>query len=373
MSFRLFIYYCALCGGWAALAGFFFGLVSPTNAIPSAGVKGMFLGMSIALALGMVDAVFVLGGRRIGQIIMRVGTAVLLGCVGGMVGGMLGQLLLGWSGAQSALAGIFFVFGWTFTGLLVGTAVGAFELLSNVVREKNLNMGIRVVLLLLLILGTALSATLGVLGLGFSNSVLIILSAFFLITAIVAALILSAVLGKDLGKDFRSARAKLVKCLSGGAIGGLLGGVLAFALKIVWAGVFTGKDADTLWSPTATGFVALGMCIGLLVGLAQVILKEAWIKVEAGFRPGRELILGKEITTIGRGEGCDLGLFGDMECEKMHARIVLAGHQYFVEDTGTPGGTYVNDHRVNGRSPLKTGDVIRVGKSLVRFREKRKK
>ena len=28
-----------------------------------------------------------------------------------------------------------------------------------------------------------------------------------------------------------------------------------------------------------------------MIGLAQVILKEAWIKVDAGFRAGRELIL----------------------------------------------------------------------------------
>jgi len=368
MSFRLFIYYCALCGGWAALVGFFLGLVSPQSAIASAGAKGLFLGMCIALALGLVDAIFVLGGRRFGQIIMRVGSAVLLGCVGGMIGGMLGQWLLGLTNV-----GLFFVLGWTFTGLLVGASIGVFEMLDNVLREKNLGVGMRVVLLLLVILGTLLAAVLGVLGLAFNNGILVSLAAFFLVTTLGVALLLSVILGKEFGKDLRSSRAKLIKCLTGGAVGGLLGGVIALALKLVYAGVFTGKDPDTLWSPTATGFVALGMCIGLLVGLAQVILKEAWIKVEAGFRPGRELILAKELTTIGRGEGCDLGLFGDMECEKMHARIVLTGHQYYVEDTGTPGGTFVNDHRVNGRSALKNGDVIRVGKSLLRFRERAKK
>ena len=49
-----------------------------------------------------------------------------------------------------------------------------------------------------------------------------------------------------------------------------------------WRAVFTGKPESWLWSPTSTGFVALGMCIGLLIGLAQVILKEAWLKVETG-------------------------------------------------------------------------------------------
>ena len=81
----------------------------------------------------------------------------------------------------------------------------------------------------------------------------------------------------------------------------------------------------------------LGVCIGLLIGLAQVILKEAWIKVEAGFRAGRELMLTKDETTIGRAEGCDLGLFGDNTIEKLHARIVLKNNRYLLEDAGDGG------------------------------------
>ena len=43
------------------------------------------------------------------------------------------------------------------------------------------------------------------------------------------------------------------------------------------------------------------------IPLAQVVLKEAWIKVEAGFRPGREIMLSKDETLIGKAEGCDIG------------------------------------------------------------------
>src|SRR5258708_5404612 len=75
--------------------------------------------------------------------------------------------------------------------------------------------------------------------------------------------------------------------------------------------VVSDKDPEQLWTPTALGFVALGVCIGLLIGLAQVILKEAWVKIESGRRAGKEMILAKEKTTIGRAESCDIGLFGD--------------------------------------------------------------
>ena len=125
-----------------------------------------------------------------------------------------------------------------------------------------------------------------------------------------------------------------------------------------------------LWSPSAWGFVALGACIGLLIGLAQVILKEAWLKVEAGFRKGREVILSKPEITIGRAESCDIGLFGDPQIEKLHARIRQEGNRYVLIDEGA--GTYVNEELIHGSRLLHSGDAIRLGKCVLRFGERQK-
>ena len=110
-----------------------------------------------------------------------------------------------------------------------------------------------------------------------------------------------------------------------------------------------------------TGFIALGLCIGLLIGVAQVVLKEAWLKVEAGFRKGRELLVNKPVLTIGRAESCDLGLFGDPQIEKLHARIYQQDGRYLIADTGSAHGTFVNDQRVAEPTLLRSGDLIRVG------------
>jgi hypothetical protein len=304
MSFRLFIYYCALCGGWAALGGWILG----RNIYPAHndlgqqdGIRAMFLGMMVALGLGTVDALWNLSLRQFLSIFVRVAVAVVIGAVGGLVGGLVANRF-------NVTEDVFFVVGWTLTGLLVGASIGSYEVIASLVRQQ----------------------------------------------------------------DIRSARKKLIKCLIGGTAGGVVGGGLALFMKIGWAKVFRGKHPEDLWSPSAMGFVALGMCIGLLVGLAQVILKEAWIKVEAGFRRGREMILAKQRTTIGRAEVCDVGLFGDNTVEKLHASILLEGNRYFIEDAHTPAGTFVNDQRVAGRAPLNSGDLIRVGRSLLRFREKRR-
>jgi hypothetical protein len=305
MSFRLFIYYCALCGGWAAFFGWALGrILSPTDAVGSSGIKGMFLGMLIALGLSLVDALWNLSVKQPGKVLLRVGVAVLVGCVGGLLGGMIGQLLLSATGLN-----LFLVLGWTLTGCLIGTSIGVFEVLSSVVRQQ----------------------------------------------------------------DLEGSRKKLLKGLIGGTVGGVLGGILFLVLRTAWSKMLGADDPDVFWSPGALGFVALGMCIGLLIGLAQVMLKEAWVRIESGRRAGRELILTKEKTTIGRAEACDIGLFGDNQIEKLHASIVLSGNHYYLEDAAAPAGTYVNDRRVSGRTPLQSGDLIRVGNSVLCFRERQKR
>jgi hypothetical protein len=306
MSFRLFIYYCALCGGWAAFFGWALGRVlSPSGEVGSAGIKGAFLGLAVALGLGLVDALWNLSLRNIVQVVARVGTAVLIGFVGGLIGGMLGQILYSATGGL----GLFLVFGWTLTGMLIGTSIGVFEILSSVLRQA----------------------------------------------------------------DVSGSRKKLINGLIGGTAGGLLGGILALLLRTAWAKIFSDKDPELVWSPTAMGFVALGMCIGLLIGLAQVILKEAWVRIESGRRAGKEMILSKEKTTIGRAESCDIGLFGDNAIERLHAYILMSGSQYYLEDAKTPAGTFVNDQPVVGRVPLRSGDRIRVGASVLCFRERQKR
>jgi MFS family permease len=227
------------------------------------------------------------------------------------IGGTVGGLLGGIiANVLFRWAGVVFYFlGWTLTGALIGAAIGVFEMAAAQMNKK----------------------------------------------------------------DMTGARKKIIKTAIGGTVGGLLGGILSYLLRRILTGILTGRDPDSLWSPSALGFVALGMCIGLLIGLAQVILKEAWIKVEAGARPGREMILTKDRVSVGRSEGCDVGLYGDPAVEKLHAHIILDGGRYYLEDVGTPAGTYVNDRPVAGRTPLSAGDVIRMGRNVLRFNERQKR
>ncbi len=103
-----------------------------------------------------------------------------------------------------------------------------------------------------------------------------------------------------------------------------------------------------------------------------MILHETWIRVESGIRPGREIVLAKAITTLGRAESCDLGLFGDPSIEQMHARIHQHGIAYLLADADSAGGTFLNNRRVTQPTKLYTGDLIRLGGSVLLFGERPK-
>jgi hypothetical protein len=162
---------------------------------------------------------------------------------------------------------------------------------------------------------------------------------------------------------------KVINGIIGGLLGGLVGGVL---FDLLTSETFQ-KYVPMPRASLALGFVILGACIGLLIGAAQVILKEAWVRVESGFRAGREMILSKAETTVGRAESCDIGLFGDNQVERMHARIVLKNNRYLLDDADTPTGTYLNGQRIAGPTPLRSGDRIGVGRAVLRFGERAKR
>jgi MFS family permease len=295
MTFRLFIYYCAIAGGWAAfLAWLLVYLMGPgrpdtsVTALTKTTVIAGALGMLVAAALGFIDALLNATGS---QRLMRVLVCAAVGLPGGLLGGLIGESL--------HKAGMPLLFGWMLVGIFVGASIGIFDILR----------------------------------------------------------------AQTAGGELRMPLKKTLNGVYGGLLGGLIGGA-PFGLLL--------SVQSLPMSGLAIGLVLLGLCVGLLIGLAQVFLKEAWLRVEQGRRSGRQMMLSKEETTIGRAEGVDLGLYGEQGIEKLHARIILKGNRYYLDDVETPGGTFLNDARVVKPTPLKNGDAIRLGSCVLRFGERQK-
>ncbi|HET6880381.1 MAG TPA: FHA domain-containing protein [Pirellulales bacterium] len=167
---------------------------------------------------------------------------------------------------------------------------------------------------------------------------------------------------------YERSASKLRNGLIGGALGGLLGGVL---FDVIQKAVVHGSGMAS----RAAGFVVLGIAIGALIGLVQVVLKDAWLTVLDGYRPGRQLILSRAVTALGRGDHLPLPFLGPMNAgiESEHLRIVRQASGAFVlEDNQSKLGTRLNNQPVAQPMPLKDGDVIKFGTNFVRFNERRR-
>jgi len=155
---------------------------------------------------------------------------------------------------------------------------------------------------------------------------------------------------------------KLRNGLIGGVLGGFLGGLTFYPVSRI-AGDMSSR---------ALSFVLLGVCVGLFIGLAQVILKQAWLTVEDGFRTGRQLILGQDIITMGTSEKSSLIFiaYGAKGVEPTHLKITKQPTGgYLLEDNQSRTGTLLNGKPVKSPTTLNDGDTIQFGVNVVRFNE----
>jgi pSer/pThr/pTyr-binding forkhead associated (FHA) protein len=81
-------------------------------------------------------------------------------------------------------------------------------------------------------------------------------------------------------------------------------------------------------------------------------------------RRGRTYELGDELT-VGRAVGCQITLDDDTYVSQLHARVFRRDGQLFVEDLGSTNGTFLNRRKVSSPAPLKRGDRLQMGKTVL--------
>ena len=159
-----------------------------------------------------------------------------------------------------------------------------------------------------------------------------------------------------------------------GAFGGLIGGFLGGTVFEILNGLGFAAITSRL-----VALVAVGALAGFFVGVVQNLFKQAWIRLVLGKNEGKEYLISKPITTIGRGELSDIGLYGDPDIAPTHLAIESLAAQNrhrlrFVGEGGKRGTTYapplVNGQPVANEMWLADGDTIQLGRRTLLFHEK---
>jgi hypothetical protein len=70
---------------------------------------------------------------------------------------------------------------------------------------------------------------------------------------------------------------------------------------------------------------------------------------------------------IGRNSACALALAGDDEVSARHARLFVQDRRLLLEDLGSTNGTWLNGVRLLAPTPLREGDLVRVGQTELRL------
>jgi len=70
---------------------------------------------------------------------------------------------------------------------------------------------------------------------------------------------------------------------------------------------------------------------------------------------------------LGREPANDIVIADDEQVSGKHLRIFLREGRYFLEDTGSTNGTFLNGDRIAKTTSLDSGDMIKAGKTILKF------
>lgn len=98
-----------------------------------------------------------------------------------------------------------------------------------------------------------------------------------------------------------------------------------------------------------------------LSAINQLRANSALLIERQGPSAGARFLVNSDVTTAGRHPRCDIFL-DDITVSRHHAKFVRSAGKLYLEDLGSLNGTYVNRTLLDGRTVLREGDEIQIGK-----------
>lgn len=95
-------------------------------------------------------------------------------------------------------------------------------------------------------------------------------------------------------------------------------------------------------------------------------LPESKWTVLTGSMKGKVRLLSLPVFVIGRSPDCEFIIVNDPKCSRLHAKVIYGIGGYEVHGMSEKNAVFVNEREVQ-RSPLKDGDIVRIGDTEIQF------
>jgi hypothetical protein len=172
-------------------------------------------------------------------------------------------------------------------------------------------------------------------------------------------------MGLGQGIALRSGRL-LVYGFVGGIVGGLFGGMLFDPIDLI----LLGPDKPSAHWARLVGFVVIGLSVGGMIGLVELLARDAWLRMTQGPLTGKEFLIFKDVMTIGSSPRSDLYLFNDPQVARQHAIIRATADECEIEARDTAAPVLLNNRPVQ-KARLRHGDNVTIGRATFVFQRRK--
>ncbi|MBI3926620.1 MAG: FHA domain-containing protein [Armatimonadetes bacterium] len=148
--------------------------------------------------------------------------------------------------------------------------------------------------------------------------------------------------------------------LVGGVVGGLIGGLLFDPIGLLLIG--GGKQAVVGDVSRGVGFGVIGATVGFMIGIVELLARDAWLKMIEGPLAGKEFLVFKDVMAIGSSPRSDIYLFNDDNVLDHHGTLRVVGEECEIESTSADRPVMVNNRPIRA-ARLRSGDQITLGRT----------
>ena len=175
-----------------------------------------------------------------------------------------------------------------------------------------------------------------------------------------------AAMGLGQGIALRSGRLVSYGFL-GGVIGGMLGGLLFDPLDmVVLSSDQVGADSARL-----IGFAVIGASVGAMIGVVELLTRDAWLRMIEGPLAGKEFLMFRDVMNIGASPKSEIYLFNDAKVAQTHATIRMVGDECEITARDRVHPLLINGAAVR-TSRLRHGDRIHIGDTSFLFEQRQR-